>query len=138
MKTPKVYFTDTGTLCHLVGLLDARHAANGPMKQAIFETAVLSELRRTMVHRGEDARIHFWRTSSGREVDFLVERRQRLIPIEVKSTTTPRPARASGIESLRRDLGGRVANGFGIHPGDVELPLARGVTAIPFARLWGS
>ncbi len=138
VKTPKVYFTDTGTLCHLVGLLDARHAANGPMGGAIFETAVLSELLRTMVHRGEDARIHFWRTSSGRQVDFLVERRQRLIPIEVKSTTTLRPAMASGIESLRRDLGGRVANGFVIHPGDIELPLTRGVTAIPFARLLGS
>lgn len=138
VKAPKVYFTDTGTLCHLVGLSDPRHAAIGPMAGAIFETAVLSELIRTIVHRGEDARIHFWRTSRGREVDFLIERGIKLVPIEVKSAATPRPAMASGIEALRRDLAGRVANGFVIHPGSVELPLTRGVTAIPFARLWDS
>ena len=43
VKTPKVYFTDLGTLCHLAGLRDAAHAASGPLGGAIMETAVLSE-----------------------------------------------------------------------------------------------
>jgi predicted AAA+ superfamily ATPase len=136
VKTPKIYFTDTGTLCHLVGLTEPRHAAKGPMAGALLETAVFGELFRTLVHRGEDPRIHFWRTSSGREVDFLIERRNRLVPIEVKLSATPRPAMAAGIEALRSQLGARVARGFVIHPGDSELPLTRGVRALPFARLW--
>jgi hypothetical protein len=138
VKTPKVYFTDSGTLCHLVGLTDPRHAANGPMAGAILETAVLSEVLRTIVHRGEDARIHFWRTSAGREVDFLVETGDRFVPIEVKLSATPRPKMAGGIQALQSDLGARVRRGFVIHPGDLELPLAQGVVALPFFRLWSS
>jgi predicted AAA+ superfamily ATPase len=139
VKTPKVYFTDTGTLCHLVGLRDPGHAASGPMAGPIFETAVFEEILRTLMHRGEDARIHFWRTSIGMEVDFLVEKGRRLIPIEVKLSATPRPSMASGIETIRRDLGKKtVAPGYVVHPGDVEIPLSSDATAIPFSRLWSA
>lgn len=136
VKTPKVYFTDTGTLCFLTGLRDARHAADGPLGGALFETAVLAELTRTAWHRGEAPRIHFWRTSTGAEVDFLVEDGADLIPIEVKLSATPRPRMAAGIEQLRADLGACVRPGYVVHPGTIELPLGRSVTALPFARLW--
>ncbi|MCY4036311.1 MAG: ATP-binding protein, partial [bacterium] len=53
VKTPKVYFSDSGTLCHLVGLKDPAHAAAGPMGGAILETAGLSEILKTRTHRGE-------------------------------------------------------------------------------------
>ena len=59
VKTPKVYFTDVGTLCYLVGLKDPEHAASGPMGGAIFETAVLSEIMKTLIHRGEEPRFIF-------------------------------------------------------------------------------
>ena len=136
VKTPKVYFTDTGTLCFLTGLRDPRHAAEGPLGGALFETAVLAEICRTTWHRGEEPRIRFWRTSAGAEVDFLVEHRTDLVPIEVKLSATPRPRMAAGIEQLRRDLGDRVRPGYVVHPGTVELPLGRHATALPFARLW--
>ena len=61
VKTPKVYFTDTGTLCHLVGLRDPSHAAAGALAGALLETAVVGELLKTALHRGETARLHFWR-----------------------------------------------------------------------------
>ena len=48
VKTPKVYFTDVGTLCYLAGLKDSVHAASGPLGNAILETAVLSEITRTL------------------------------------------------------------------------------------------
>jgi hypothetical protein len=47
VKTPKVYFTDTGTLCYLAGLRDPEHAAAGPLGGVIFETAVLAEIVKT-------------------------------------------------------------------------------------------
>lgn len=46
--TRKVYFTDTGTLCHLAGLKDAQHAGAGPMGGVIFETAVVTEIIKTL------------------------------------------------------------------------------------------
>ena len=105
-------------------------------RAALFETAVLAEISRTTWHRGEEPRIHFWRTSAGAEVDFLVEHGTDLVPIEVKLSATPRARMAAGIERLRDDLGERVRPGYVVHPGTVELPLGRHVTALPFARLW--
>ena len=134
VKTPKVYFTDVGTLCHLVGLREPDHAASGPMGGVILETAVLSEIIRTLVHRGLEPRVYFWRTSTGREVDFVVEADQKLIPVEVKLSGTPRPAMAAGIKTFRDDLGRKVAEGYVVCLTDMRLPLGRGVTALPFTE----
>jgi len=135
VKTPKVYFGDVGTLCHLAQLHDPGHAASGPMAGAILETAVLSEIVRALTHRGEDPRLCFFRTSDGHEVDVIVEERGKLVPIEVKLSSTPSPGMAAGILKLREILGGKVRDGYVIHPGNVRLPLAPGVTALPFSAL---
>lgn len=135
VKTPKIYWTDVGVLCHLLGLSDGAHAAAGPAAGAIFETAVFGEILRTLVHRGEQPRIHFWRTSTGQEVDFLIERQGSLTPIEVKTSATPNARMAAGIHRLRADLGTSVGKGFVVHPGRIRLPLGDGVVAIPFTDL---
>jgi hypothetical protein len=135
VKTPKVYFTDTGTLCHLAGLKDPEHARSGPMGGAIFETAVLMEAVKGFVNRGEEPQVYFWRTSTGVEVDFLIETGKVLIPIEVKLSATPLPGMAAGIRRLREDLGARVGPGYLVHGGKIRLPLGGSVTAIPFADL---
>lgn len=135
VKSPKVYFSDVGTLCHLVGLKDPNHAASGPMGGAIMETAVLSEIIRTLTHRGIDPRVYFWRTQTGTEVDFVVETGAGLVPIEVKLSATPRPAMAASISTFQDDLKERTGLGFVIHPGDIRLPLGPAVTAVPFNDL---
>jgi predicted AAA+ superfamily ATPase len=135
VKTPKIYFTDVGTLCYLVGLKDPEHAAAGPMGGAIMETAVLSEIVKTLLHRGIEPKVYFWRTSTGSEVDILVETGRKLVPIEVKLSSTPKPAMAGGIRAFNEDMGGQAAPGYVIHPGDSRLPLGRGVTGLPFAVL---
>jgi len=135
VKTPKAYFTDVGTLCYLTGLRDPEHAASGPMGGPIMETAVLSEVVRTLTHHGQDPQVYFWRTSTGTEVDIVVETGGRLVPIEVKLSATPRPAMASSIKAFREDLGDRAMPGYVVHPGDVRLPLGAGVTALPLGEL---
>ncbi len=135
VKTPKVYFTDTGMLCYLAGLKDPDHAAAGPLGGPIFETAVLLQIVKAFVNRGEEPQVQFWRTSAGAEVDFVIETGGKLIPMEVKLSATPRPAMASGIRAFQEDLGDKAGQGFVIHPGDVRLPLALKVVALPFAEL---
>lgn len=135
VKTPKVYFTDTGTLCRLVGLRDAEHAASGPMAGAIFETAVLGEIFKSLTHRGIDGRVWFWRTSAGAEVDFIVETARGLVPIEVKTSATPKPEMAANIRAFRNDLGAAALPGYLVHPGSTRMPLGPGVTALPFVDL---
>ena len=132
VKTPKVYFTDPGLLCHLTGLRDPHHLASGPMGGVVFETAVLLEIVKTLVHRGERPQVYFWRTSTGSEVDILLETGGKLIPIEVKLSATPRPDMAAAIRTFRQDLGNQAGKGYLIHPGEVHLPLGPGVTAVPF------
>ena len=135
VKTPKVYFTDVGTLCYLAGLKDPAHAASGPMGGAIMETAVLSEIFKTLTHRGIDPQIYFWRTLAGTEVDFVVEATTGLVAIEVKLSATPRLAMAAAIKTFQGDMKSSAMPGYVVHPGDICLPLGPGVTALPFAEL---
>lgn len=127
--------TDTGLACHLAGLKDPEHASAGPLGGAVIETAVLLEIVKAHLNRGEEPRIHFWRTSAGVETDFVVESGGRLFPVEVKLRSTPRPGMAEGVRAFQRDLGEKAGAGFVVHTGDVLLSLAPGVTALPFGAL---
>lgn len=135
VKTPKIYFTDTGILCYLSGLKDPVHALNGPMGGAIMETAVLTEIVKTYMGRGISPQIYFWRTRAGTEVDIVVETEGKLVPVEVKLSATPRSAMASGIKTFQADMGNKALKGYVVHPGNVTLPLGSSVTALPFADL---
>lgn len=134
-KTPRVYFTDTGLVCRLAGLGDPVHAMSGPMAGSLMETAVVCEVLRRLTHGGTRPEVYFWRTRAGEEVDLLVAHEGRLVPLEVKAATTPNPHMARGIARLRRDLPDIVEPGYVIHPGDVALPLASDVTALPFGQM---
>jgi predicted AAA+ superfamily ATPase len=135
VKTPKVYFTDIGTMCYLTGLKDPEHAASGPMGGAIMETAVLTEIIKTLTHRGIDPQVFFWRTSTGSEVDIVIEHSGKLVPIEVKLSATPRPTMGGSVRSFQEDFGKRALPGYVVHPGNVRFPMGSGVTALPFSEL---
>jgi predicted AAA+ superfamily ATPase len=135
VKTPKVYFIDTGTLCYLAGLKDAEHAASGPLGGVIFETGVVAEIMKRYVHSGQEPHLYFWRTSHGSEVDIIVEQGGKLIPIEAKLSGTPRLTMAPGILAFRKDFPRNTERGYIIHPGDMKLSIAPNVLALPFAAL---
>jgi predicted AAA+ superfamily ATPase len=93
------------------------------------------EILKTLTHQGHDPQIYFWRTAAGSEVDMVVEAGDRLVPIEVKLSATPRPAFAKAIKAFRKDLGRKVMPGYVIHPGEIRLPLGSDVTALPLREL---
>jgi hypothetical protein len=135
VKTPKVYLTDTGLLCYLLGLTDPRLAMNGPMRGQLFETLMVVEVYKALLHQGLEPRLHFWRTATGIEVDLLVETTTGLVPVETKASATPRPEMAQSISALRRDLGDAIRPGYVIHAGDITLPLGGGTLALPYRLL---
>jgi uncharacterized protein len=88
IKSPKLYFLDTGLLCYLLRIRDPEDILSHPLKGAIFETFVVSELYKAFAHRGETSPLYFWRDHTGHEVDILIDTGKNLIPIEVKSGET--------------------------------------------------
>lgn len=135
IKSPKVYFTDTGLLCYLVGLRDTEHAASGPMGGAIFENLVISDLYKTYLHRGEEPAMYYWRTVAGSEVDVIIETQSGLVPLEIKLSQTPRLEMAKELHAFQRDFKENALPGYVIYPGNTALPLGEGVTALPLNRL---
>lgn len=135
VKTPKVYFTDVGMLCHLSGLRDPEHAASSPLSGAIVETALLSEALKGALHKGAEPELYFWRTGRGAEVDLVVAGHGRLTPVETKQTSTPRPQMAAGLLAFMQDYADAADRGWLVHLGDVTLPIAPGVTAVPFVEV---
>ncbi len=88
IKSPKLYFHDTGLLCRLLGIRYPEDLRNHPLRGAIFETLIVSEVRKLYLHHGQRPPLYFWRDSNGREVDLLVDLGQRRIPLEIKSSET--------------------------------------------------
>ena len=96
-----------------------------------METAVVNEVVRSLTHRAREPQVYFWRTSTGTEVDLVVDTGSGLVPVEVKLSSTPRPSMAASIGIFRKDLGDRALKGYVVHPGDTRLPLSPDAVAWP-------
>lgn len=96
VKTPKLYFTDTGLAAWLVGIRDPQWLALHPMRGALFETWVVGEFRKFRLNRGLPADLYFWRDNNGLEADLVFETQSGLQCVEIKSgqTITPDLVRA--------------------------------------------
>jgi uncharacterized protein len=87
-KAPKLYFLDTGLLCYLLGIADAKALSIHSARGAIFETWVIGELLKNQFNTGQNTRLYYWRGANEKEVDVLVERPQGLHITEIKSGST--------------------------------------------------
>lgn len=88
IKTPKLYFYDTGLACLLAGIQNAEQLIAHPIRGAVFETWVVTEFLKNRFNQGLLSNLYFWRDSQGHEVDVLIEEGNVLIPIEIKSGQT--------------------------------------------------
>ncbi|OGG13594.1 hypothetical protein A2875_01170 [Candidatus Gottesmanbacteria bacterium RIFCSPHIGHO2_01_FULL_46_14] len=88
IKSPKLYFYDTGLACWLLGITGEAQIITHPLAGALFETWIVSEYYKWRFNRGDRPRAYFWRDKTGHEIDLLVDEAGRLFPIEVKSGTT--------------------------------------------------
>ncbi len=91
VKTPKLYFYDTGILCSLLGITDPETLHTSPYKGAIFENYVLLEMKKNANAIGRDLRYYFWRDSNQNEIDLIIEHGTELRCIEMKASRTVKP-----------------------------------------------
>ncbi len=88
VKTPKLYFVDTGLAAFLLGIRDPQHLSIHSARGALFENFVISELLKRRYNEGLPSNLFFWRNNAGVEVDLLIEQGEQLIPVEIKSGQT--------------------------------------------------
>jgi predicted AAA+ superfamily ATPase len=116
IKSPKVYWGDSGLACYLLGLTSAAELERSPFLGALFEGFVAAEILKSQCNRRMRKELYYFRDQQGLEVDFLVPRPNAgLWLVEAKATKTVRPAMASPLLSLRRSLPKRSARLIVVH-----------------------
>lgn len=88
IKTPKLHFVDSGLVCWLLGIRDPEQLRLHPLRGAIFETWVTSEILKHRLNRGEHAGLYFYRDRQGMEADLVIEEGRRLTVVEAKAGRT--------------------------------------------------
>lgn len=88
VKMPKLYFYDTGILCHLLGIESPEHAAIHAMSGVFFEGFLMTELIKTRLNQGKKPNLYYWRDHRGLEIDAVLEMGEKVQMIEFKSSQT--------------------------------------------------
>lgn len=121
VKSPKLYFYDSGLLCWLLGIRQADQLAVHPLRGGIFESFVIAELLKAGLNRGERPTLHFWRDSNGNEVDVIADVGSQMLPIEIKSGQTLNRDFFTGLERWQTLAGERAATPALIYGGSGGL-----------------
>lgn len=134
VKTPKLYFLDTGLAAWLLGIREQEQLAFHAQRGALFENLVVTEFLKGRFNRGQQADLHFWRDSKGLEVDLLLDDGLSLKPVEIKSGQTIAPDFLTSLKKWCELSGIPDRPALLVYGG--KRPLANGnITIIPWREL---
>ena len=137
VKTPKLYFNDTGMAAHLMGLNEWKALEHQGHAGPMVETWVACELLKLMPVLDHQFRLYFWRTQTGQEVDFLIERAGKLVAVEVKWGHRVDESDIKNLNRLAEDLNGRLLFSVILYSGVESVPLSPKTVALPFPIFFG-
>lgn len=140
LKSPKVYFVDSGLACHLLGIDGTAALQKSTFLGPLFEGFVAAEIAKLQVNRGRRVELYFFRDQQGLEVDFLVPgEAQRLALVEVKASRTVTPAMAQPLARLAASISGRSTRARLVHTGTdtggAGRALSPGISAMTLPEL---
>jgi len=121
IKSPKIYFTDTGLACFMLGIENAEQAARDPLRGVLFENLIVLEILKSRLNRGWRPELYFYRDTHGNEVDLIIRSGRRLQPVEIKSGATFTDDYMKGIEKFRAVVGGRSRHGTVLYNGATDM-----------------
>lgn len=134
IKSPKIYFSDSGLACHLAGIRDLDAAANEPLRGAMLEAYVAQNLASILEAHWPEARLSFWSVQGRHEVDFVIEAGRHVMAIEVKAATRWSEGDLSGLRAfLEKTPNCRAA--ILAYNGTRSVQLDRRLWAIPLGAL---
>jgi len=139
VKAPKVLVCDSGLLCHLLRLDGERLLSDRTSLGLALESFVGMELVKALDFEGGDLTLMHYRTSKGKEIDFVLEAGDgRLAAVEVKASKSVDAADFRRFDPLREAVGDRFARGVVLYTGDRVVPFGERLEAWPVSTLWGS
>lgn len=134
IKTPKLYFLDTGLCCFLTKWTSVATLEAGNMNGAILETYIFQEILKSYWNAGKAESLYFYRDKEQKEIDLLIEQDGILYPIEIKKTATPSNTAVKNFPALLK-LGVKVGHGAVICLVNNPIPLSKDVTAVPIGMI---
>lgn len=120
VKSPKIYFYDTGLLCYLLGIENEQQMSTHPLRGNIFENMVTAEAMKQIIHQGRVPQLYFYRDRSQNEVDLLYPKGINYEAFEIKSSQTFSASFFDGIHYLKNLLKDRISRGAVIYAGREE------------------
>lgn len=120
IKTPKLYFCDTGLACYLLGIETEQQLARDKMRGHLFENFIVMEAVKSRYNKGKESNLFFYRDSNGVEVDLILKNGSDYTAIEIKSSKTYHPDFETGIRSLSSLLKNRLTDKAILYAGDFE------------------
>ena len=102
VKTPKLYFYDTGLVCYLTKWSSAETAMNGAMNGALLENYTVSEIQKSYQNAGKEPYLYYYRDKDAKEIDLIMEGDGQLHPIEIKKTATPEKKMISNFSVIEK------------------------------------
>lgn len=121
VKSPKVYFTETGLAVHLLGLETAAQVARDPLRGQLFENLVVADAMKQRANMGKEPRLSFLRTGRGFEVDLIASGGGETRPIEIKSSMTWHSDFAAGVRRFAAETARAVVPTVVYDGGDMDL-----------------
>lgn len=134
VKTPKLYFLDTGIATWLLGIQNSEQLATHVQRGALFESWVISELLKTRYNAGETSNLYFWRDRSGHEVDLLIDHGTHLSPLEIKSGQTINKDYFKGLEFWKNLADDNAGKAWLVYGGD-SRQIRSEVTVLPWYEI---
>ena len=133
IKSPKLYFTEPGLACYLLGIEDTGQVARDPLLGNLFENMVVIEALKARYNKGLDANLFFFRDSNHNEVDLIYKRGNELFPVEIKSAMTWHDSFAKNIIKFNAVTGNR-QKGCVVYGGDLRFNTSENILVTGFER----
>ena len=126
IKIPKLYFYDPGLASSLLGIETKKQLLTHSLKGHLFESFILSEMLKQRYNKGSDSNIYFWRDKTGHEIDCIIEKVGRLIPLEIKSGKTLTKDQFKNLIYWNKLSKGAAKNSYIVYGGDLTQKRSQG------------
>lgn len=134
IKSPKLYFSDTGLLCFLLSIHQPGQLKHHPLFGSIFETFIVSEFYKRLYHIGKKPELYFWRDQTGNEIDLIADQSGTPLPIEIKSAKTHNTKMTAGIKKWPGFSADTTQKGIVLYRGQTIVGKNAAVPVVP----WGA